>query len=498
MMKKSRIALVVSAALAAPTIAHATNGMNLEGYGPIATGMGGASMAYDNGTAAMMNNPATLGLADEGSRLDIAVGVLSPDIAVSRTGMTDADSDATQFVMPAIGWVKNNGKMGYGFGVFAQGGMGTEYAGDTWMSGGTGLENYSEVGVGRMLFPFTYKINDAVNFGASIDYVWAGMDLQMMMAGSTMMDMMPTTLNPGASNYMGTMGGTLVNTMGNAIAGGMMNASNPLNYGYFDFKNSSPYTGEAMGTGFAGKIGMTFQLSDKLTIGATYHSKTAMSDLEASGASVSFNANMDDNVLDGSYTTAGMAGTYTAATIGMTGDIAVVDFQWPSTMGLGVAYQATDKLKVVADVKKVNWSEVMDTFKVKFTPDSTQSNPLAQAFVDMGGDVMNVSMNQQWDDQTVVSVGASYDVTDAMTVRAGYNTSSNPVPDDYLNPLFPATVETHMTVGLGVAMSDTASIDISVVKSSTADNDITQNGTATGMSVSHSQMNYQVMFSKKF
>jgi long-chain fatty acid transport protein len=52
--------------------AFATNGMNVEGYGPIATGMGGASMAYDNGTAAMMNNPATLGLDADGSRLDVA------------------------------------------------------------------------------------------------------------------------------------------------------------------------------------------------------------------------------------------------------------------------------------------------------------------------------------------------------------------------------------------------------------------------------------------
>ena len=49
--------------LLTPT-AHATNGMNMEGYGPIAAAMGGASMAYDNGTAAMMNNPATIGLMD--------------------------------------------------------------------------------------------------------------------------------------------------------------------------------------------------------------------------------------------------------------------------------------------------------------------------------------------------------------------------------------------------------------------------------------------------
>src|SRR5512144_2686739 len=64
----------------ASTSVYATDGMNLEGYGPIATGMGGASMAYDNGTAAMMNNPATLGLMPEGNQLDVALGYLGPHV----------------------------------------------------------------------------------------------------------------------------------------------------------------------------------------------------------------------------------------------------------------------------------------------------------------------------------------------------------------------------------------------------------------------------------
>ena len=66
--------------IVASTTAYATNGMNMEGYGPIATGMGGASMAYDNGTAALMNNPATLGLMPQGNRLDVAVGFLGPNV----------------------------------------------------------------------------------------------------------------------------------------------------------------------------------------------------------------------------------------------------------------------------------------------------------------------------------------------------------------------------------------------------------------------------------
>ncbi|HRE07779.1 MAG TPA: hypothetical protein PKX00_19340, partial [Opitutaceae bacterium] len=49
----------------------ATNGMNLEGYGPVATAMGGASLAFDNGTAAVINNPATLGLLPSDHQFDL-------------------------------------------------------------------------------------------------------------------------------------------------------------------------------------------------------------------------------------------------------------------------------------------------------------------------------------------------------------------------------------------------------------------------------------------
>ena len=49
-------------ALLAAGAAHATNGMLMEGYGPISTGMGGVSQAIDHGNAGMAQNPATLGM----------------------------------------------------------------------------------------------------------------------------------------------------------------------------------------------------------------------------------------------------------------------------------------------------------------------------------------------------------------------------------------------------------------------------------------------------
>ena len=56
MQLNKRAATLAAVGLAAPTLAMATNGMIMEGYGPIAAAMGGASMAHDNGTAALANN----------------------------------------------------------------------------------------------------------------------------------------------------------------------------------------------------------------------------------------------------------------------------------------------------------------------------------------------------------------------------------------------------------------------------------------------------------
>jgi long-chain fatty acid transport protein len=134
------------------TTAYATNGMNMEGYGPIATGMGGASMAYDNGAAAVMNNPATLGLMPEGNRLDVAIGQLGPDVK-AEAGGAEAKSTGTAYFMPAIGWIQRSGQLAYGVGVFSQGGMGTEYDANSFLALGSGDKVRSELGVGRLIIP---------------------------------------------------------------------------------------------------------------------------------------------------------------------------------------------------------------------------------------------------------------------------------------------------------------------------------------------------------
>lgn len=540
---KRLLALAISTALAAPMAAHATNGMNLEGYGPVALGMGGASMAYDNGTAAMMNNPATLGLMDEGNRFDVAVGFMNPSVTTDM-GTSSWDSSATSFMMPAMGWAKKDGLNTYGVGMFSQGGMGTTYDGmsspggamsapqaasnvayldtfigapgitghismDQAMMGTATLADYSagiaataqaldeksEVGVGRLIFPFVRTVNDKLSVGGSIDYVWAGMDLQMAMNGGMMQDMMP-----GGTQTPGTITGGLINSMGGMFFNPAVNnfdssAGMPamtdfgisgLNYGYFDFSDNNDFTGKAKGAGFAGNIGMTFKASDKLSIGATYHSKTSMGDLKTGDATVSMSTLM--TTLD---TNTGNMITMPADVV-MTGDIAVQNFQWPATIALGMSFQPNEKLMLVADVKSINWSDVMKNFTMKFDAKSITmaGNDVTAMFP--AGD-MTAVLYQNWKDQTVIQLGAAYAVNDATTLRVGYNSSSNPVPDETMNYLFPAVSETAYTMGVGYVVNAKSSVDValSIVPEATG-------GDSTQFTTTMAQTNYQLMYSYKF
>ena len=265
--KRTLIATSIASVLAAPAV-YATNGMNIEGYGPIAAGMGGASMAYENGAAATMNNPATLGLMTDGqSRLELAIGFLGPDVTATA-GPMEAKSGGDAYYMPAVGWTKKVGKISYGVGMFAQGGMGTEYDASSFLAAGTGEAVRSEVGVGRLLAPIAYNVNDKLTIGGTIDFVWAGMDLKMAMTGAQFLDFFPSSF--GGTQSAGTAGGTMVNAFGGAVMAGQIDGLNPVNTARFDFSNSNDFTGEATSTGYGGKNGFVVR-EGNFTMGGTYN-----------------------------------------------------------------------------------------------------------------------------------------------------------------------------------------------------------------------------------
>jgi long-chain fatty acid transport protein len=407
--------------------AQATNGMNLEGYGPLGMSMGGASMAYDSGLAAMMNNPATLALGPQGSHMALALHHLGPDVKV--LGMADSSGDS--YFMPAMGWARKQGDLTYGVGMFAQGGMGTEYGRASMFSMGTGQEVRSELGVGRVIFPLAYEVTPDLAVGASLDFVWAMLDLGMVATQAQVLGM--SGVNIGAGNVA-----------------------------HIAFSDSNDFTGKAKGTGWAGKLGLTYKLSPVLTFGAAYHSKTDLGDLETSdtGATMTiFN---------------GLGAQLGAPTVGK---MRVIDFQWPETYAAGLAWQVTPKWMIAGDIRRLKWSDAMQNFRMSFSG-------------------MAMTMPQQWRDQDVYALGVQYRTNDRLGLRVGYNYGRNPVPSDYLHPLFPAIVERHYTAGFDYRLNDSGCIAFAVSYAPKVTD--TNTLTAPGTTVSHSQLSLMVGYNHQF
>ena len=382
MQLKKLSAMLAAVGLAVPSLAWATNGMVMEAYGPIAAGMGGASMAYDNGSAALANNPATLGLMADGSRLDVMLGFVGPDVT---TPMGTSRADA--FYMPAIGYVKKQGNLAYGAGIYGQGGMGTEYANG----------DMAQVGVGRVIFPLAYSVNERFNLGGSVDVVWAGMDL--------------------------------------VVTG----------YG-IDFKDDSDFTGAAKGYSVAAKLGFTFKLNDVLTVGGVYQTAANLPDLKGDGYKVE-------------------------------------GFDMPATLGLGLAWQANERLMVAADIKDVMWGSSMNTVTIY------QHGMVVAPF------------KQDWDDQIMLALGLAYRFNAAFTGRVGYNHGKNPIPDPFVNYLWPAIMENHYTVGFGYAFNKQSGLNFGL--SYAPEVSVTGSGPTPpygngGMTIEHSQVNWQLMYSHTF
>ena len=114
------------------------------------------------------------------------------------------------------------------------------------------------------------------------------------------------------------------------------------------------------------------------------------------------------------------------------------DLEQPCEIGAGIAYAMGNSI-IAFDYKRINWASAM-------------------GYKDFG-----------WKDQNVYAIGYEHS-QDAWAIRVGYNYAKSPIIDntnntiDMLNLLaFPATVESHYTVGGSYAFSKKTSVDLAYV-----------------------------------
>jgi len=147
------------------------------------------------------------------------------------------------------------------------------------------------------------------------------------------------------------------------------------------------------------RIGYTGVLTDWLTVGATYQSRIYASRFDH----------------------------YSGLFAGQG------DFDIPSNFAIGFAVRPVKQVTFAFDVERILYDQVNSV------GDPLNGNPLGSKNGPGFG----------WKDVTAIKTGVAYEVNDALTLRVGYNYSTQPISNDqtYFNILAPGVVQQHVTAG---------------------------------------------------
>ncbi len=356
--------------------AKATNGYFSHGLGIKAKGMGGASIALPQDALAGGSNPASMALV--GNRMDLGLDLFRPQrearISGSDGGFTDGEFDAnttSYFPVPEFGYNKViDDDLTVGLSVFGHGGMNVDYDSNIPLFGS------SKVGTDMsQLFivpSLSYRVSNKHFLGIGLNIVGQRLEI----TGAQNFDVNPPSVSPG-------------------------NVTN-RDYSY------------SYGAGL--RIGWIGQITDEITLGATYQTRTYMSEFDE---------------YQGLLAERG-------------------DFDIPANYGLGLAYKATARLTIAADIVRIEYNDV---------------DSLANSINNLpsGGLGSSTGAGFGWDDQTVWKIGFEYKATQDLILRAGLNYGKSPISssETAFNIFAPATVERHYTLGLTWRLDENRDVSVS-------------------------------------
>ncbi len=437
-VNKSLLAIAVSGVLASPVV-NATNGYFAHGYSTKEKGLAGAGAAFSQDAMAAATNPA--GMAYVGERMDIGASLFSPSRKYTVTGTPPAPNGTPVFSgAPSTAncnfpHPSGNGACTPPFSV-NPGSVDSEnelflipHFAFNWQLDSESTAGIAVYGNGGMNTEYeggsatasdqTFTINDDLpgTYGAGT----AGVNLEQLFLNISFAKKM---------NDKHALGASLI------LAGQRFAAQGLENFGSFSVDPDN-MSGNVHSTSYGAglKIGYQGEVADNLRVGVSYQSKISMGEFEE---------------YKGLYAEGG-------------------DFDIPSTYTLGVSYNVADKGTIVADIQRINYSEIAAIGN----PISNVSNggcldglnnylffggSGAQGSTCFGG---SNGAGFGWEDMTIIKIGYQFDV-DGNTYRVGYSHADSPIAESetLFNILAPAVIEDHLTAGMTMPIGGNQELNI--------------------------------------
>ncbi|MBF5040428.1 outer membrane protein transport protein [Methylophilus sp. 13] len=353
--------------------AWATDGYFSHGYSVRSQGVGGVGIALPQDALAAAANPA--GMGKVGSRVDAGVTWFRPvrESEIEGSGAPGANgtykgNDSQNFFIPEFGYnTQYSEDVTLGVSVYGNGGMNTDYKKGIPLFNSNGRRTGVDLAQVFVAPTVTWKVQEHHTLGVSLNLAYQRFEAK------------------GLQNFS------------NASS----SAANLTNNGHDDSYGAGVH------------IGWLGEITDAVTLGATYQSRTYMSRFDK---------------YKGLFAEQG-------------------DFDIPSTYGVGVAVKVTPALTLAADFQRINYSEV----------DAVGNASLSNLSNGLGND-NGAGFN--WQDAKVYKIGALYQYSPALILRAGYNHVDQPIRagDTLFNILAPGVVKDHVSIGATWVLSPASEV----------------------------------------
>jgi long-chain fatty acid transport protein len=334
-----------------------------------------------------------------------AAGAPIRDAAGNPIASGTATDDAGQTgVVPNLYYTnKLSEKWSVGLGVNAPFGLATEYD-KTWAGRYHAVE--SAVAAININPNIAYQATERLSLAAGVSAQYIDVTLSSMVDGGLI------------NANLAALGSPAANL---AMAADPTNLSNPAN----DIFGEN--TADDWGYGY--NLGLLYQFNEDTRAGLSYRSQIK-------------------HKVTGEITTSVPATVANLAAAGLFAEQSINgSITLPSSASVSIFHQVNDRLALMGDVSWTEWS-TFEQLVINFEGPGIAGSP-------------NSTTTENWEDTWRYSLGASYKASEALTLRTGVAYDESPIIDEFRTPRIPDEDRTWVSLGCSYQFTDALSADIS-------------------------------------